>query len=107
MGAGKKKGVAMIFISMAVLTVAILAFITLNTWGKLFADYINTVSLASLSTEAQVAAGTIFAAYKIFFGGLMSQVGGYMQVVGNFVGILLTCVSLGIFTLGIRTIKKN
>jgi len=103
---GKRKGAAMIFISLAILTVAILVFITLNTWGEWIADYVNTVSLASLSTEAQAAAGTIFAAYKIFFGGLMSQVGGYMQVVGNFIGILLTCVSLGIFTNGIFTIKN-
>lgn len=103
---GKRKGAAMIFISLAVLTIAILAFVTLNTWGQWMADYPNTVSLASLPAEAQAQAGTLFAAYKIFFGGLLAQVGGYMQVAGNFIGILLTCVSLGLFTVGVITIKK-
>ncbi len=70
------------------------------------ADYPNTVSLDSLPAETQAQAGTIFAACKIFFGGLLLQVGGYMQVAGNFIGILLTCVSLGIFTNGIITLKN-
>jgi hypothetical protein len=106
MESDKMKGIRMLVIGAAVLAVAILAFITLNGWGKWIAGYINTVSLDSLPAEAQAQAGAIFAAYKLFFGGLMSQVGGYMQVAGNFIGILLGCVSLGLLSTGLIKIKN-
>lgn len=103
---GTKNGIAMIFISMGMLTVAILAFITLNGWGGWIADYPNTLSISALPEEAQAQAGVFMNVYKIFFGPLLGQVGGYVQVMGNFAGTLLTCISLGLFIRGVTTIRN-
>ncbi|MFA5629279.1 MAG: hypothetical protein WC958_03360 [Dehalococcoidales bacterium] len=107
MPTGKRKGVAMMIGAMAILAIALLVFTTLNTWGEWIASYLNNISMDGLPPETQAAAGAMFGALKLSLGGMMAQVGGYMKVVDNFVGILLTLVSMGLFTNGFITVKEN
>ena len=103
---GKRQGFPMLFMGLVLLTAAILIFITLHSWGAWIADYPNTLSIDSLPAEAQAQAGVFLNVYKIFFGPLLGQVGGYMQVGGNFAGSLLTVASLAIFTVGLRNVRS-
>jgi hypothetical protein len=102
----KGQGFIMVFMGLVLLTAAILIFITLHSWGTWIADYPNTLSLSSLPAEAQAQGGVFLNVYKVFFGPLLGQVGGYMQVAGNFVGSLITVASLAVSTAGIRTIRS-
>ena len=103
---GKGQGLLIFCIGLVLLTAAILIFITLNGWGNWVADYPMTISIDSLPAEAQAQASVIVTAYQVFFSPLLGQVGGYMQVIGNFVGSLLTLISLAVSATGLRIIRN-
>ncbi len=101
---GKAQGVAILILGLLLLTGGILVLISVPSWGNWIANYPKQI--AAIPAPAQ--AVPIVQGMSGVFGPLLEQVGGYIHVVGYFIGSLLTIVSLCVITAGamvIRTVK--
>jgi hypothetical protein len=101
MKVGRPEGTAALVLGLIVLTAGILVLIFVPSWGRWIADYPQQMATA----QVPPAAAPIAQGMRRVLGPLIEQVGGYIQVVGYFVGSLLTIVSLAPLGLGIRLIR--
>ncbi len=101
---GKAQGVGILILGLLLLAGGILVLVSVPSWGNWIANYPKQI--AGISAPPQAA--PIVQGMSGVFGPLLEQVGGYIRVVGYFVGSILTIVSLCIITAGatvIRTVR--
>jgi len=101
---GKTQGIAILILGLVLLTGGILVLVSVPSWGNWIAGYPGQIAATPLPPQA----APIIQGMGGIFGPLLEQVGGYISVVGYFVGSLLTIVSLGVTAAGalvIRTVK--
>ncbi len=95
----KPQGIAALNFGLILLTAGVLVLTTVPSWGNWIADYPQQLA----SMQAPPEAAPVMQGMRGVFGPLLEQVGGYIRIVGYFVGSLLTIVSLG--PIGIMIIR--
>ena len=101
MRVGKPQGIAAMVFGLILLTAAVLVLLNVPSWGRWMADYPQQLASAPVPPEAAAVAQGMGGV----FGPLLEQVGGYIQMIGYFVGSLLTIASLGPIGIGAVIIK--
>ena len=101
MRVGKPQGIAALIFGLILLTAGVLVLTTVPSWGNWIADYPQQLA----SMQAPPEAAPVMQGMRGVFGPLLEQVGGYIRIVGYFVGSLLTIVSLGPIGIGIMIIR--
>jgi hypothetical protein len=104
---GKKQGVGILLFGLLLLTGGILVLITVPSWGNWLSDYpAQATQLINQQAPAQVApmAQSIM---NFVLGGLIKQVGGYINTAGYFVGSLLSLIALVVSSAGITIVSKR
>ena len=101
---GKGQGLAILTMGLLILTGAILVYVSLPDWGNYIAGYPAAIT-ASIPAEAQEEMASVTGMLQLV-SPLLSNVGGYIQKIGYFVGSLLTLISLAISAAGLRIIRN-
>lgn len=98
---GKAQGVAILILGLVLLTGGVLVLVSVPSWGNWIADYPEQIAATPLPPQA----APIVQGMGGVMGPLLEEVGGYISVVGYFVGSLLTIVSLGVTGAGALVIR--
>ncbi len=101
MRVGKPQGIAALIFGLILLTAGVLVLTTVPGWGNWIAEYPQQLA----EMQAPPEAAPVMQGMRGVFGPLLEQVGGYIRIVGYFVGSLLTIVSLGPIGIGIMIIR--
>ena len=97
MEADKLRGVGVSCFGLILLTCAILVLIFVPSWGRWVAAYPAQIAELPFPPEA----APMVAGITALIGPLLEQIGGYIQVVGYFIGSLLTLIALGVTSIGV------
>jgi hypothetical protein len=99
----KKAGIPILSIGLILLCTGILVLIFIPQWGDWIDNYPQSVLQKQLPAEAQSVKGIM----QFALGPLIQQIGGYLQIAGYYIGSLITLISLGLTTIGLRLLTKG
>lgn len=100
---GKRQGYLLICVSLVMATLAGFVFASIPKWGDWISSYPQSIDLTNIPAQAQTYVGGMLGV----LGPVIEQSGSYMQVAGNFGTILLSLISVAIFTAGIIVVKAS
>jgi len=100
----KKPGINNLIVGLLPLAIGILIIITIPSWGNWLAGYPDQVLQQQLPAEASA---TVQVIVGIIFGPLLDQVGGWIGIVGYFVGGLVTLIGLVVTFNGLTSLRKK
>jgi hypothetical protein len=99
----RKAGLPVLLMGLILLTTGILVLVFIPQWGDWVRNYPQTVLQKQLPVEAQSAKGMM----QFALGPLIQQIGDYLRIVGYFAGSLITLISLGLSTIGLRLLSRG
>jgi len=103
MKVGKEQGMAILILGLILLAGGILVLVSVPSWGNWIANY--PAKIATMSFPPQAA--PIVQGMAGVFGPLLQQAGGYVRMVGYFIGSLLTIISIGVSIAGTMVIRTT